>query len=95
MDKIVIFLTVVISQLNCFLSSKRFQSSYCAKFRAGAKKKKIGRGTERGEEETPSLPSPSPVIPFFLLSSQLSRRTRANLNENKGIAIKKLIFAHI
>ena len=33
------------------LRSKRFQSSYCAKVRAGAKKKG-GRGRERGEEET-------------------------------------------
>ena len=33
------------------LHSKRFQSSYCAKVRAGAKKKG-GRGRERGEEET-------------------------------------------
>ena len=38
---------------------------------SGSKKKKIGMGKERGEEETPSLPSPS----------QLSRRTCANLNE--------------
>ena len=48
------------------LRSKRFQSSYCAKVRARAKKKK----------KVPSFPSPSPVIPLFLLSSQLSRRTR-------------------
>ena len=40
------------------LRSKRFQSSYCAKVRAGAKKKVKG------------------VIPFFLLSSKLSRQTR-------------------
>ena len=33
------------------LRSKRFQSSYCAKVRAGAKKKG-GRGRGRGEEET-------------------------------------------
>ena len=32
------------------LRSKRFQSSYCAKVRAGAKKKG-GRGRRRGEEE--------------------------------------------
>ena len=43
------------------LRSKRFQSSYCAKVRAGAKKK-----------------SPPPPLSFlFLLSSQLSRQTRA------------------
>ena len=35
----------------CNLRSKRFQSSYCAKVRAGAKKKG-GRGRGRGEEET-------------------------------------------
>ena len=35
------------------LRSKRFQSSYCAKVRAGAKKKKKGgRGRGWGEEET-------------------------------------------
>ena len=33
------------------LRSKRFQSSYCAKVRAGAKKK-YERGRRRGEEET-------------------------------------------
>ena len=49
------------------LRSKRFQSSYCAKLRAGAKKKKGGRGRRRGEEEVPSFPFPSPVIPFFAL----------------------------
>ena len=46
--------TVSISSLSFFrsLRSKRFQSSYSAKVRAGAKKKKNGRGRERGEEET-------------------------------------------
>ena len=34
------------------LRSKRFQSSYCAKVRAGAKKKKGGKGRGMGEEET-------------------------------------------
>ena len=34
------------------LRSKRFQSSYCAKVRAEAKKKKIAIGRGRGEEET-------------------------------------------
>ena len=42
------------------LRSKRFQSSYCAKVRAEAKKR--------------SFPSPSPVIHVFLLLFQLSRR---------------------
>ena len=44
------------------LRSKRFQSSYCAKGRAGAKSKWKGEG--EGEKETFS-PLPSPVIPFF------------------------------
>ena len=40
--------------------------------------KKNGRGRGRGEE-VPSFPSPSPVIPFFLLSSQLfSTNSRGN-----------------
>ena len=78
--------------------------------------KKIGRGKERVEVETPSLPPPpSSVIPFFCSRPKFSRRTRtetlateankiviwlrtdttcnSNLNENKGIAIKKLNFA--
>ena len=52
------------------LRSKRFQSSYCAKVRAEAKKKSW-RG--RGKEETP-LPLPRHSF-FFLFLSQLSRRT--------------------
>ena len=57
------------------LRSKRFQSSYSAKVRAGAKKKTL-KGEGEGRRRNASLPSPSPVIPlfFFLLSSQLSRR---------------------
>ena len=46
------------------LRSKRFQSSYSAKFGAGAKKK------WKGEEPlgmVPSLPSSSSFIPFFAL----------------------------
>ena len=60
------------------LRSKRFQSSYCAKVRARAKKG--GRGRGRGEEETLAcfLRSPPPPPSFlFLLSSQLSRQTLA------------------
>ena len=49
---------------NVSLRSKRFQSSYCANVRAGAKKKKV----ERGGGGVPSFPSPSPVIPFFFCS---------------------------
>ena len=52
--------------------SKRFQSSYCAKDRAEAKKKSVSnRVIARKLERTPFL-----VIHFFfLLSSQVSRRT--------------------
>ena len=62
------------------LRSKRFQSSYWAKVRARAKKG--GRGRGRGEEETlarvlRSPPPPPPPSFLFLLSSQLSRQTRA------------------
>ena len=39
----------VLSVTFCSLRSKRFQSRYCAKARAGAKK---GEGEGRGEEET-------------------------------------------
>ena len=47
------------------LRSKRFQSSYCAQVRSGAK---INGGDRRGA----SLSSPPPSLPFFwLLSSQL------------------------
>ena len=48
------------------LRSKRFQSSYSAKFGAGAKKKWKGEGEGR-RGNVPSLPSPSPFIPFFAL----------------------------
>ena len=55
---------------NNSLRSKRFQSSYCAKVRAEAKKKRLkGKGEERrgggGEREVPSFPSPSRVIHFL------------------------------
>ena len=53
------------------LRSKRFQSSYCAKVRAEAKKKSVSnRVIARKLERTPFL-----VIHFFLLSSQFSTRT--------------------
>ena len=56
------------------LRSKRFQSSYCAKVRAGAKKRwKV----EGGEKRFPSFPSPSLVIPFFCSCPSFSRWTRA------------------
>ena len=51
------------------LRSKRFQSSYSAKFGAGAKKKWKGEGEGRGGNPPPSF--------LFLLSFQFSRRTRA------------------
>ena len=50
------------------LRSKRFQSSYSAKVRAGAKKKKNMEG-----------PSPSPLIPsFFALVPTFSTNSRGN-----------------
>ena len=57
------------------LRSKRFQSSYCAKVRAEAKKKKVEGGG--GGEKRFNLSPPPPPSFLFLLSSQLSRRTRA------------------
>ena len=60
------------------LRSKRFQSSYCAKVRAGAKKKvEGGRWRGGGEKRFPSFPSPSLVIPFFCSCPSFSRWTRA------------------
>ena len=62
--------------------------SYCAKVRAGAKKKvERGGGGEKRKQFT-SFPSPSPVIPFFWLSSlQLSRRTREETLATQAIHI--------
>ena len=57
----------------CSLRSKRFQSSYCTKVRAGAKKKG-GRGRGR----VPSFPSPSPVLSFFALVPTFSTNSRGN-----------------
>ena len=55
------------------LRSKRFQSSYWAKVRAEAKKRLKGEGEgRRGNVRSPPLP---PSFMFFLLLSQLSRRT--------------------
>ena len=67
------------------VSSRR---SYCAKVRAGAKKKvERGGGGEKRKQFT-SFPSPSPVIPFFWLSSlQLSRRTREETLATQAIHI--------
>ena len=56
------------------LRSKRFQSSYSAKFGAGAKKKN-GRGRNRLAWFLHSPPLPPSFL--FLLSFQFSRRTRA------------------
>ena len=61
------------SYLQTSLRSKRFQSSYCAQVRAGAKKKKV-EGGGGGE----SFPSPSPVIPFFVLVPTFSTNSRGN-----------------
>ena len=52
------------------LRSKRFQSSYSAKFGAGAKKMEGGGGREKRK------PPPPPSF-LFLLSFQFFRRTRA------------------
>ena len=58
------------------LLSKRFQSSYGAKVRAGAKNKKVEGGGGREKRNPP----PPPVLPFFLLSSQLfSMNSRGNV----------------
>ena len=57
------------------LRSKRFQSSYSAKFGAGAKKKWKGEGEGR-RGKVPSLPSPSPFIPFFALVPVFSTNSR-------------------
>ena len=64
------------------LRSKRSQSSYSAIVRAGAKKKnRRGRGGGGGEGRRGNAvsfaPFPLPPHSFFLLSSHLSRRTRA------------------
>ena len=61
------------------LHSKRFQSSFLAKFRAGAKKMDGGRGGEKEGEGGPFLPSPSPSSSFFLLLSQLDKLARNRL----------------
>ena len=60
------------SYLQTSLRTKRFQSSYCAQVRAGAKKKG-GRGRGRGV-----IPLPSPVIPFFVLVPTFSTNSRGN-----------------
>ena len=58
------------------LRSNRFQSSSCAKVGAKANKK-IGRARGWGEEKGFLFSPPLPVHFSFLLSSQLSRRSRA------------------
>ena len=52
-------------------------ASVSNRVRAGAKKKKNGTGKGREEEVTSFSPLPLSRHSFFLLSSQLSRRTRA------------------
>ena len=64
------------------LRSKRFQSCYCAKVRAGAKKERCMEGGGRGEKRRRGnsvsiFPLPLPRQSFFSLLSQFSRRTRA------------------
>ena len=60
------------------LRSKRFQSSYCAKVRAEAIKKRWKGEGEGRRGKVPSFPSPSPVIPFFALFPTLSSNLRGN-----------------
>ena len=76
------------------LRSKRFQSSYCAKVRAEAKKK------------VPSFPSPSPVVHFFCSSPSFldeprkeTLATQATLAEIKtdrfkNVYVNRFIFRY-
>ena len=57
------------------------------------KKKWKGKGEGR-RGNFPSLPSPSPLIPFFLLSSQLSRRTRAEMLAMQALFHRALVSFH-
>ena len=68
----------------CSLHSKRFQSSYCAKVVAKSNLKWSGEGRGKKRKRLPANPmilSISPLLLpphyYFLLSSQLYRRTRA------------------
>ena len=79
------------------LRSKRFQSSYCAKVRAGAKNKKVEEGRGRGEEEKKRFllsPPPPPSFLFFLLSSRRSRRTRAETLATQATTLVVFHMAH-
>ena len=63
----------ICSTASISLRSKRFQSSYCAKVRAEAKKASVSnrvivRKLERKQKNGSSFPSPSPVIRFFFCS---------------------------
>ena len=75
------------------LRSKRFQSSYCAKVRAEAKKKKVEEGGEK-RRFLLSPPSP-PSFLFFLLSSRRSLRTRAETLATQAILRTVLLSFHV
>ena len=82
-------------QVSCLgyysLRSKRFQSSYCAYVRARAIKR--WKGEEGGGREKSFLLScPPPPSFLFLLSSQLSRRTRAETLATQARAVILLSF---
>ena len=46
-------------------------------------------------QAVPSFPSPSPVLSFFLLSSQLSRRTREETLATQASSFLEIFFAKI
>ena len=93
------------------LRSKRFQSSYCAKVRAEAKKRLKGEGEgRRGNSFSKSwglrasgsfIPFPLPRHSFFLLLSQFSWRTSrgnacyAGYTTNNILMICKCIFTGV
>ena len=79
------------------LRSKRFQSSYCAKVRAGAKNKKVeeGGGGEKRKRRGSFFPLPLPRHSFFfLLSSRRSRRTRAETLATQATTLVVFHMAH-
>ena len=53
-------------------------ASVSNRVRAGAKKKKMERGRGGKKRSPPSLPFPSPVIPFFAVVPTFSTNSRGN-----------------